>query len=352
MTTLKTAISAALLALTLVPAPQAEAGIFDGLFGRDRRDRSIEAYPGVGRRLAGLLEEDDITALKFAQRRAWGAPQGERVYWRGASYGSRSRAYGSVYWDREGILSERGERLRCRVFISEISVRGRDESSEFHVCRTRRGFRFVEGQEVIYDGIDRGDFDTANDFGDDSRDHGTSQNYPDNGMIPTTRPTSRPANELDREQPGPSEMGPDFENEENRPQRPARPTTPTRPTRPSPTTPEIKPDTTTPGQKDAYWLAAAPLVNPFVTRLAQSADDQSRVQVVADLYKALQGQERFLSLDQLGKVVAAFQFDKNKANVVKIMRPVTDVRYGSINSVLNKIGSTEMNQRAKDILSK
>lgn len=325
----------ALILATIAPALPAHAnrdtgtiiggilgGIFGSQWGRGPGRVGTTVVGGligalIGRQVGRALEPGDHDALRDAQERAWRAERGEYVYWRGSHYGSRSFAYGSFRWEREGYLNYRGRRHLCRAYISEIYVRGRDvEVVEFHACRDRDG-RWVE--------VDEADIEYGYGYGRPQRPEPYDDYGPeDEPTIPSSHPAPRPV-KPSRPSPGPSKPAPPA------PQRPSK-------------------DKDEPSKETVEWLATSGIVNPFITKLKQATDDKARLRASAEFYKSWQSHQKFLTLDQLGRVAETFRDDKERVKVVKLLRPVTDIRYGSRDSVLSKFRSSESVESARAIL--
>ena len=92
------------------------------------------------------------------------------------------------------------------------------------------------------------------------------------------------------------------------------------------------------------------MVNPLIAKMKSAKDDKARIQLAAEFYQSWQNHKKFLTLDQLGRVVETFKNEKEKLRAVKLLRPVTDIRYGSTNSVLSKFSSKEEKDQARDLL--
>lgn len=277
----------------------------------------------IGHQVGRYLEPEDYDEIRMAQQRAWRAGPGERVYWRRSHPRSRRLSYGSMYWIRQGTLSYRGDRFLCREYVSEIYVSGRDvEIVHFHVCRDRRGKWFeVNGSEVYYP--------RGQGYYEPEYEEGYYDDYEDYEDEPTTHPKSRPA---------PRPVTPQVRPEQPPVPRPKPDVKPSNPTRPDSS------------QDTPDWLAGGEIVNPFIAKLERANDDKARIQLSAEFYKSWQSHQKFLTLDQLGRVVGTFSTEKEKVRAVKLLRPVTDIRYGSVNSVLSKFSSNDMANRAKELL--
>lgn len=253
----------------------------------------------IGHEIGASLDDRDHEAIRRCQRRAWNSSRSSRVYWRGDEYGSRSGANGSMYWEREGY--SRYDRAYCRYYTSEVTVRGRTEVTHFSACRYTDGsWREVEDTDVVYN--------------------------------------SGPVNSgFDDEQ-----NGPDFDRPT--PRMPDRP--PVRPQRPQAPRPPMPPQ-----QQLPYWIATNSQVNQFVMRMQQAFDDEARIQVGRNFYMSWPSTKKFLTLDQVGRVIATMRWDNNKVRMVKLLRGVTDTRYGSLNSVLSKIATPDAAQAARRIIT-
>lgn len=269
----------------------------------------------IGNRVGRALEPEEYDEIQLAQRRAWRAAQDEPVYWRISRPGSRRLSYGSMRWIREGRLSYRGGRMLCREFVSEIYVSGYDvEVVHFHVCRDHNG-RWVEIEDGSMIDYSRSGY---------PYDPELEEYYDEyDEYEPTTRPSSRPA---------PRPVTPPQSRPQPAPQRPSTP---------------ARPDT---NEDTPEWIAGNSMVNPLIAKMKSAKDDKARIQLAAEFYQSWQNHKKFLTLDQLGRVVETFKNEKEKLRAVKLLRPVTDIRYGSTNSVLSKFSSKEAKDQARDLL--